>query len=98
MSRLGADRFGRVGLWLSRLDAGLGASIGALLVAALPSAAMAETLSLDSARLMVEQASRPSAPWGGPTTGPPAQPGKTVAVLSGGNIEWSGMAPLLADS
>jgi threonine dehydratase len=24
--------------------------------------------------------------------------GKTVAVLSGGNIEWSGLAPLLADS
>lgn len=82
MNRLGADRFGRVGLWPSRLDAWLLAAIGVLLAAALPLAAQAETLSLDSARLIVEQASRPTAPWGGPTTGPPAQPGKTVAVLA----------------
>ncbi|HEV8692163.1 MAG TPA: substrate-binding domain-containing protein, partial [Ideonella sp.] len=50
--------------------------------ALLAPAAWAESLSLESARQVVEQASRPSSPWSGPTAGPAAPPGKVVAVLA----------------
>ncbi|WP_374565993.1 substrate-binding domain-containing protein [Ideonella sp.] len=47
-----------------------------------PGARADDTLSPESARAVVEQASRPSAPWAGPAAGPPAPPGKVVAVLA----------------
>ena len=70
MSRLGGDRFGPWG------------PVSLLAGALLAPAAWAEALSLESARQLVEQASRPSIPWSGPTSGPAALPGKVVAVLA----------------
>lgn len=58
-------------------------SAGLMLAAALSAPpALAEALSLESARLVVEQASRPSAPWNGPVAGPVAVPGKVVALVA----------------
>ncbi|MEK8031243.1 substrate-binding domain-containing protein [Ideonella sp. DXS29W] len=42
----------------------------------------AEPAALEAARLEVQQASRPSTTWTGPTTGPTAAPGRVVAVLA----------------
>jgi ribose transport system substrate-binding protein len=46
------------------------------------SGAWAEPSALESARATVEQASRPTPKWSGPTSGPAAVPGKVVAVLA----------------
>jgi ribose transport system substrate-binding protein len=56
---------------------------GVLLAGVLPApATLAETFSLESAKALVEQATRPSTRWSGPVAGPSAQPGKIVALLA----------------
>ena len=44
------------------------------------SAAMADAVS--DAKAVVEEYSKPNAPWNGPTTGPKAEPGKSIIYVS----------------
>lgn len=54
----------------------------AMLAPVVSPAAAGEQTALESARWLVEQASRPTPPWSGPTNGPVAMPGKVIAVLA----------------
>ena len=56
-------------------------AIGAVaLAAALPAAAQDDPVA--AAKAYVEQVTKPNPPWDGPTTGPAAQPGKTIVYAS----------------
>lgn len=57
-------------------------ALAAAMLAPIADLAVAEPSALESARWLVEQASRPTPQWSGPTSGPVAQPGKVVAVLA----------------
>jgi ribose transport system substrate-binding protein len=55
-------------------------AVGASVAALIGSAALADAVS--DAKTFMQQASKPNPPWNGPTTGPKAQPGKTVVYVS----------------
>lgn len=84
--RAGDSRPGEISLrflaaWLLVLAGGL--AFGSAAVGAQPAMpdAVPISISLDEMRRVVESASQPGAPWGGPTTGPAGEPDKTIAMV-----------------